>query len=450
MNKYLLSLVILCFSIHLNAQKRVHFSKIEIQKNNLYYQINTIDPFTGTAYEVYPPKDEKEKEKAKEDFEAFLKTARKQEEVQFVDGKTDGKARGWDEFGQKVYEANFVAGVQEGLERQWYPTGQQKVEVTYVQSVPHGVATEWYITGEKKSQGEYVNGRENGTHTWWYNSSVKDQQITYADGLEEGMIRKWYENGERMLEAQYEGGERNGTSTEWYKNGQQKAFGAYVAGKEDGAFKAWSSKGKLLDVKVYTNGELIKSMDYRSGGIRSQEGFVQVFNEMTSFFTVDVKGSGVKTINTGNIGFIVDGKVLQMLAIPKSKFSRGMMPLQGEGLLLAQMRDEMNNIRSTMTDEVAGELFPEHEMVNINGREALHWYFKSPMKTGDENKARTVLEEHYLSTECGDYILVLSSIYTNSDDRNAIIKLLKDTAKTIQMKKERVDLNALRKEIIGK
>ena len=191
-------------------------------------------------------------------------------------------------------------------------------------------------------------------------------------------------------------------------------------------------------------------MDYRSGGIRNQEGFVQVFNEMTSFFTVDVKGSRVKTINTGNIGFIVDGKILQMLAIPKSKFNRGMMPLQGEGLLLAQMRDEMNNIRSTMTDEVAGELFPEHEMVNIDGREALHWYFKVPVKTGDENKARTVLEEHYLSTECGDYILVLSSIYTNSDDRNDIIKLLKNTTKTIQMKKERVDLNALRKEIIGK
>ena len=109
--------------MNVNAQKRVHFSKIEIQKNGLYYQINTIDAFTGTAYEVHPPKNEKEKEKAKNEYEAFLKTARKREEVDFVNGKTHGKARGWDEYGKKTYEAEFVEGMQEGLERQWFPTG---------------------------------------------------------------------------------------------------------------------------------------------------------------------------------------------------------------------------------------------------------------------------------------------------------------------------------------
>jgi len=449
MKNYLFVIVILCFSMSINAQKRVHFSKIEIQKNGLYYQINTVDPFTGTAYEVHPPKNEKEKEKAKNEYEAFLKTARKREEVDFVNGKTHGKARGWDEYGKKTYEAEFVEGMQEGVERQWFPTGQQKVEANYVHSVPHGMATEWYRDGEKKSQGEYVTGRENGMHTWWYRTGVKDQQITYINGLEEGMVRKWYENGERMLEAQFVDGKRSGMHSEWHKNGQKKAEGMYVDDKEDGRFSSWSSKGKLLDVKVYTNGELIQSMDYRSGGIRTQAGFVQVFNEMTSYFTVDVKGSKVETINTGNIGFIVDGKILQMLAIPTAKFDRGMMPLQGEGLLLEQMRDEMNSIRNTMSDEVAAELFPEHEMTNIDGREALHWYFKAPVKVGNENKARTVLEEHYLSMVCGDYVLVLSSIYTNSDDRNGIIKLLKDTAKTVDIKKVRVDMNALRKEIIG-
>ncbi len=448
MKKYILMMSIFCLSVNGYAQKRVHFSKIEIQNNKLYYQINTIEPFTGKAFEVYSPEDDKQKEKAKEEYEAFLKTARKKEEVDFVDGKMHGKAKGWDEYGQKIYEANFVEGIQEGLERQWYSNGEQKVEVTYTQSVPNGMATEWYPSGGKKSEGEYANGREQGLHTWWHENGNKDQQITYSEGLEEGTIRKWYENGERMLEAQFEGGERNGTNTEWYANKQKKAEGNYVAGKENGRFSSWSSKGKLLDVKEYEQGELIKSMDYRSGGIRSNAGFIQVFNEMTSFFTVDVRGSKVKTINTGNIGFITDGKILQMIALPVSNFSRGNMPLQGEGLLLAQMRDEMNNVRSTLSEEVALELFPEHEMVNSNGREALHWHFKAPIKSGDENKARTVLEEHYLSTVCGDYILVLSSVVTNSDQRADIIQLLKNTAETIDMKKNRIDLNALRSEIL--
>jgi len=450
MKKYILMMSVFCFSMNVYAQKRVHFSKIEIQKNELYYQINTIDAFTGKAFEVHSPEDDKEKEKAKEEYEAFLKTARKKEEVDFVDGKMHGKAKGWDEYGQKIYEANFSEGIQEGVERQWYPNGQQKVEVTYTQSVPNGMATEWYPSGGKKSEGEYANGREQGIHTWWYENGNKDQQITYVEGLEEGTIRKWYENGERMLEAQFEAGERNGTSIEWYENKQKKAEGKYIADKESGRFSSWSSKGKLLDVKEYEQGELIKAMDYRSAGIRNQEGFVQVFNEMTSFFTVAVKGNKVKTVNTGNIGFIVDGKILQMITVPVSNFnkSQGMMPLQGEGLLLAQMRDEMNNVRSTMSEVVALELFPEHEMLNIGGREALHWYFKAPIKSGDENKARTVLEEHYLSTVCGDYILIINSVVTNSDRREDIIQLLKNTAQTIQVEKDRIDLNALRNDIL--
>ena len=450
MKNYILIAVSLCLTANMYAQKRVHFSKIEIQKNGLYYQINTIEPFTGTAYEVYPPKDDKEKEKSMEEYEVFLKTARKKEEVQFVNGKTQGKAKGWDEFGQKIYEASFVESIQEGLERQWYPNGQQKVEVNYVQSVPNGKATEWYSTGGKKSEGEYVNGREEGMHTWWYENGNKDQQITYADGLEEGMIRKWYENGERMLEAQFEAGKRNGTNIEWHKNGQKKAEGQYVTGKEVGRFSSWSSKGKLLDVKEYEQGELVKSMDYRSGGIRSQKGFVQVFNEMTSYFKVSVEGAEVKTINTGNIGFIVDGKILQMMTIPVSNFRRGNMPLSTEDMLLAQMRDEMNNVRETLDKQAAYELFPENQMLNAEGREALHWYFKAPIKSGDETKARTVLEEHYLSTVCGNYILVLNSVVTNSDRREDIIQLLKNTAQTIQIEKKHIDLNVLRNEILGR
>ncbi len=449
MKKYLFILIAACTVASAQAQ-RVHFSKLEMQKNGLFYQINTIPPFTGTAFEVHPPEGEKQKEKATNDYEAYLRSAQKMEEVEFKAGKTDGKALGWDQFGQKVYQANFVAGVQQGQEQQWYPNGQKKVDIIYLDGVPNGMMTEWYMDGAKKSQGEYTMGREQGLHSWWYKNGNKDQEITYATGLEEGAVKKWYEDGSKMLVNEFQNGERSGTSTEWYKNGQKKAEGTYVNGKEDGKLSSWDAEGKLLDVKIYKAGELIESMNYRSGGIRNHTGFVQIFNEMKSFFKMEVKGTEVKTINTGNIGFVVDGKILQMISVPLKKFQRGGPQMSEQGVLEMQMRDEMNNVRQSL-GETGIDVFPEHALGSTaNGREYLHWYFKPPIKSGDEKKARTVREEHYLSTICGDQILVLSSIVTNSDKREDIIKLLKDTAETIEVSKKRIDMNAVRAEILGR
>ncbi len=448
MKKYLSILIFILAFANVEAQ-RVHFSKLQVQKNGLYYQINTIPPFTGTAYEVHPPEGEKAREKAKSDYEAYLRSAKKMEEVEFKEGKPHGKALGWDQFGQKVYQATFVEGVQQGLEQQWFPNGKKKVEIMYENGVPNGVATEWYIDGTKKSQGEYVTGREQGTHTWWYKNGNKDQEITYQTGLEEGEVRKWYEDGSKMLVNEFKNGKRDGTSTEWYKNGTKKAEGTYSEDKEDGKLSSWDAEGKLLDLKIYEKGELKQSMNYRSGGIRSHEGFVQIFNEKKSFFKLDIKGETVKTINTGNIGFIVDGKILQMLNIPVSKFQRGGPQMSEVGILEMQMRNEMNNVRTSLGEE-GMDIFPEKmEGSTRSGREYLHWYFKPPIKPGDEKKARTVREEHYLSTICGQQILVLQSIVTNSDKREDIIKLLKDTAETIQVEQKRIDMNAVRAEILA-
>jgi len=179
----------LCLGFSVYGQKRVHFSELEMQADGRFYQINTIPPSTGTAFEVHPPQNERQKEKQKMDPAGYLRTGPKREQVTFKEGKPNGMARGWDELGQKIYESNMVNGLQQGLEKQWYPSGKLKSEVPFEQGKPNGLAIQYWEKGTKKSEGQYQNGVEQGTHTWWFEDGSKDQQVDYEQGIVNGLVK---------------------------------------------------------------------------------------------------------------------------------------------------------------------------------------------------------------------------------------------------------------------
>ena len=98
---------------------------------------------------------------------------------------------------------------------------------------------------------------------------------------------------------------------------------------------------------------------------------------------------------------------------------------------------------STITDF---PIEPKTELKKQNGGKSyMFWHFVSPSSQAKEQKPRTVQEEYYASFIIGDRLLSLYSVVTNNDQPQEIQQLLQRIAKTIQVKKERIDLNALAK-----
>ncbi len=437
---FLLSCSLLCIQM-LQAQKRVHFSQLEQQRDGKYYQINTIPPFSGTAYDVHPPQNDRQKEKAKTNYEDYLRSAKKKEEIQFKEGKQNGTATGWESNGQKIYETNFKNGVQEGLERQWYPNTKKKLEVTYSNGLPNGKLTEWYESGQIKSTGNYVMGKEDGLHQWWFQSGSKDQEVPYKNGEVFGTVKNWYEKGILKLESNFEDSQHHGQTTEWYDNGQIRAQGNYEKGKEIGDFNSYARDGRILDRKTYKMGELIQTQDFRSAGIRTAYGFVQVFNHKNSHFSVKVKGKNVRTINNGNISFMADGKLIQLLSIPIKGLNLAS-DANTETILRKTMQSEMQNAESDL--KIKLDATQKMEPSQANGK-YLHWSFEHPTKN---NQVRRVLEEHYLAIPCKDRVLIISGVVTNQHNSSEVIALLKSTLNTLQIANDPIDLNAIRATIL--
>lgn len=401
------------------------------QIKGLYYQRNTIDPFTGTAYEEFG-------------------NGNKKMNIPIKNGKVHGTAREWNMNGDKVYEASFENGVQVGKETQWYATGDKKVELNYVNGQPDGICTEWHKNGQKKSEGTFRNGKEEGEHNWWFSSGQLDQQVFYKNGLSDGIIKNWYQSGQIKLESHYTTGEKNGPTFKWHQNGQKKSEEQYKLGKSDGEAHFWSKAGIIQGIQIFENGSLIKDINYRSGNINIGDGYLQVFNEANSFFTVPITGDNVRTPERQKIiTYVVDGMLLQIFNVSNKNFVDSLETFDSDDGLLNAYKDYETALVSATEPDFQYEFNAEFLTLD-NEKKVLHWYFKSPSSLDEEQKPRTVQEEHYLSMICNQQVLSLYSAVTNSDDPLKVKKMLFRIANGVIIYENRIDLNELAINIIDK
>ena len=78
-----------------------------------------------------------------------------------------------------------------------------------------------------------------------------------------------------------------------------------------------------------------------------------------------------------------------------------------------------------------------------SGKKFSHWHFVSPSSQTDDQKPRTVQEEHYISFICGQRVLSLYGVVTNNDTPEEVINMMQRIANSLIIEKERIDLNAL-------
>lgn len=414
----LFSLVCLTQSIQAQQKKKIPYSELDVIKG-LFFQPNTIDPYTGTAFEEFP-------------------SGKKQMEVPIKNGKIHGKVRNWEKNGQKVVEMEYDMGVKVNTEREWYSTGKEKLVVSYQNGLPHGVCTEWHKKGTKKSEGYFETGLEEGEHFWWYPSGRKDQMISYKKGKADGPVKSWHMNGQLKMEANYIEGKTNGKMYEWYANGQKKSERNFKDSLQVGTTQFWAQNGRLTGKKIFENGKLIKEFNYGSGSMKTQKGYVQVYNFLNSNFSLNVEGNeDTEYIDwVKDVTYTVDGMLLQLFTMPTNKldFIEGS---SDEEIMEAFLKQEKAFIEKGTGEEIT---IKSKKGKNDSGANYTHWHFKAASSKDAEQKARTIQDEHYISFLCDDQILSIYSVVSNSDDPKLVKELIYKVANSLVLSGEPINI----------
>ncbi len=188
-------------------EEAVEFESLQ-ERNDLYYQVNTSEPYSGWA-----------------------KSMRESGQVwnlgRIKDGKKHGPVIVWHKNGQKRWEGTYKDGLADGLWTFWYENGQKKSEETYKDDEWDGPHTSWHENGQKEYEGTRKalrNGR--------------------GDFYRIGLATSYFANGQKRHEGTYnKGGDMDGLWTDWDENGQKRAETIYKDSKKISA-KYWNSKGE--------------------------------------------------------------------------------------------------------------------------------------------------------------------------------------------------------------
>lgn len=425
MKSFSLFLFSCIFSLQLMAQK-APFELLDLQRDGNYYQRNHPTPFSGEAFENY-------------------KNGKKKSRAEFKNGKLNGKVTTWHETGEKSTLVNYKNGITVGTEIHWYDTGVKKLEISYDnEGLASGICKEYYANGILKSEGKYEKDLEEGLHKWYFQNEDLDQTIVYVKGLPNGKVKHYYEGGKMKMNADYKEGVPSGKVIHYYKKGGKKKESNYIAGKEQGKDFLWSDKGLLLEERDYVDGKEIAYMNYRSAGIKTKKGFLQVFNEKESFFTVHVNHKGwVRSKPSKDITYVVDDFVLQIFNVPVSSFNKES-GLDDEALLQKHMESE----KAFVEKGTGSTITVQKEFKRVKNNVYLHWSFESPgLKDVRNPSHKTVAKEHYFTFVCNKQILMLYVPQTKGNNESKILAAVQDIASTVEIKPNRIDMNQLRIEI---
>jgi antitoxin component YwqK of YwqJK toxin-antitoxin module/ankyrin repeat protein len=140
------------------------------------------------------------------------------------------------ENGVKHYEIEYKDGKINGKEIFWYSNGVKETETEYKEDLLNGKTTSWYSSGTLKSESEFKNGKQINNSTTWYENGAKYWEDSFND----------------------KNGNPKGKSTSWYKNGNKEKEVGYLGDLPHGKYLKWDEKGNVLIDQDYLNGKMIK------------------------------------------------------------------------------------------------------------------------------------------------------------------------------------------------
>jgi antitoxin component YwqK of YwqJK toxin-antitoxin module len=82
-----------------------------------------------------------------------------------------------------------------GLHTEFYKGGKKLSEINYKDGKKDGKGVDWYKNGQKFAEGFYINGMINGKSSMWHKNGQLWYEEYFINGKEDGLSICWYKNG---------------------------------------------------------------------------------------------------------------------------------------------------------------------------------------------------------------------------------------------------------------
>ena len=220
-----------------------------IERDGLKYEIESKEPFTGTAVEYWP-------------------NGNKKIEGKYHNGQLEGTLIKWHENEQKSSEVVIQNGEPCGKAYSWYKSGQKRSETEYIDGKNYAKTILWHENGQKKEEIEWRAGKMVSSKEWDergkqihkevvilnYKSGTKRSETSYREFKRHGPFNEWYESGQLKETGEYSDDDKFGTWKAWYENGQLKEAGFYISGDKSGDWTFWFEDGQKREEGHYSSG----------------------------------------------------------------------------------------------------------------------------------------------------------------------------------------------------
>lgn len=180
-----------------------------------------------------------------------------------------------------VQEENYVADIKQGYTNIYYKNGKLRQKINFIEGKEEGMSYEYAEDGTIITLTEYkygfirkqerINRRdENGKQGIWkefYDNGVIKTEGTYSDDKKDGYFKEYNDRGGLVNTTKYVGGvlqknvpelARVDIKNDYHPNGKLKYSGGFKEGDiAEGVHRTYDSTGKILEARVYRDGELL-------------------------------------------------------------------------------------------------------------------------------------------------------------------------------------------------
>jgi hypothetical protein len=174
--------------------------------------------------------------------------------------------------------------------------------------------------------------------------------------------------------------------------------------------------------------------------IKTNDGYVIVWNQPDIHFTVRAKGKDVRPMSrpgTGSVAFNVDGVIFQIQTVAISEFLKNKKQKSDEqAILLAHQNWETQYLEQTVGEKLKVTSAPQQLS---NGSQALIWKYDKPKTRGSE--------QMYLTTVSGNNVVILNGVISERSPESRVRQLLLNTIATLTVSQHPIDVPKLRESL---
>lgn len=246
------------------CSREVDASKL-VERQGVYYEVNSTTPFSGTLVSYHDNGQLEEKTQLRDGLlhgksSLFFPNGQLQDVAEFEAGKIVGVSETYHDNGQLHERTNYSDGQMDGLSERYYENGQLRETGTYAEGRKDGEWVAFFCDGSIKEWSEWKNGTQHGTSLHVYDDREEIAVRRYERGLAEGTWLTYdvnaYPNYKLTQRTEWASGLKNGYELEWsFTSGNLRKITPYKQNLENGCMGLMLNAWKYYNYKM---GELLE------------------------------------------------------------------------------------------------------------------------------------------------------------------------------------------------